>query len=150
MMDCLAGGRQLLLEIGPNVCLGLPWSCPLPISPCPPPSPPASLIRTHSALQAVQRSERELAGADSRFFKIDGIELHYKRCTPLKPGPSSAAGASTPGGNGSGAAAAGAAPAPGQQGQGAGRPPVAVHCLHGFGASCYRCAGIKCGEGVRG
>ena len=76
----------------------------------------------------MQRSERELASADSRFLSIDGIELHYKRCMPVKPGNSSSPAGDVAAGEG----------AAGRQGRGAGQLPMAVHCLHGFGASCYR------------
>lgn len=68
---------------------------------CCPPAPPG--------LQGIQRSERQLAGADSHFFPIGGIDLHYKQRLPLKGRPAGAAGGA----------------------------PLALHCLHGFGASAY-------------
>ncbi len=90
----------------------------------------------------MQRSERELAGADSRFFKIDGIELHFKCCGPMKPRGNGAAGSGTWAPSGSPGGTADGGTAAGQQGGGPARPPMAVHCLHGFGASCYRWAGF--------
>ena len=65
--------------------------------------------------QTVQRSERELAASDSKFFPLDGINLHYKRRTPqsLASSPTSSPTSSQP-------------------------PAAVVHCLHGFGASFYR------------
>lgn len=83
--------------------------------------------------RAVQRTERELAAADSRFFALDGIQLHYKRCTPAAPRvpPGSGDKGSDDKGNGGGG---GGVASPGVQSS----PPAAVvHCLHGFGASLY-------------
>jgi pimeloyl-ACP methyl ester carboxylesterase len=77
----------------------------------------------------VQRSERELAAADSRFFQLGGIQLHYKRRSPaysaLTPPPRPPL---DPTSNGGSAAAAQQRP---------GSPAALVHCLHGFGASAY-------------
>lgn len=80
-----------------------------------------ALVRTwllERRYAAVQRSEQELAAADSLFFQLGGAALHYKRRTPRQGG-----------GGGGGGEDGGEAAAP---------PPLAVHCLHGFGASCYR------------
>ena len=124
---------------------GLPWlakptHCSAPHHPNNPCSLDLLSPAPLSCSQAVQRSERELAGADSRFFKIDGIELHYKRCSPVKPGISPASTGTWAPSGGLGGTVDGGAAAAGQQGGGAARPPIAVHCLHGFGASCYRWA----------
>lgn len=88
-------------------------------------------------VQAIQRSERELAGSDSRFFEVDGIHLHYKRCTPAAVPGGTAGAASAVVGAGAGGLGA-AVVASSAAVEAAEERPTAVHCLHGFGASCYR------------
>ena len=73
-------------------------------------------------LQELQRSEAELAAADSRWFDQGGVRLHYTRHAPAPRRPAAADRGS--GGEGGGRAEEG--------------PAMAVHCLHGFGASTYR------------
>lgn len=87
--------------------------------------------------QAFQRSERELAAADSLFLPVSGVQLHYKRCTPTGQ-PRAGIGA---------ADSCGADAAEGGGGGSGGAPPLAVHCLHGFGASAYRCGWLASCEG---
>ncbi|KAL4531393.1 hypothetical protein Ndes2526B_g04483 [Nannochloris sp. 'desiccata'] len=72
------------------------------------------LLERH--FQAVQRSERELASSDSLFLNVNGVALHYKKALF---------------GNGE-------REAPATQSSTLDTPPsVAIHCLHGFGASLY-------------
>ena len=72
--------------------------------------------------QAIQRTERELAAADSHFLSHQGVALHYKRrsATAATRASAAAAGSSPP-----------------QLPQQPPRPVVAIHALHGFGASVY-------------
>ncbi|KAL4422443.1 hypothetical protein ABPG75_008640 [Micractinium tetrahymenae] len=88
--------------------------------------------------RAIQRSEQELAGSDSRFLAVHGIQLHYKRRTPavLPAGVAGAAGAAGGVLAMAGAAAGRVVGAAAAVGPAEDRPTV-VHCLHGFGASCY-------------
>ena len=63
---------------------------------------------------SVQHSERDLAGSDAHYLAQGSCEVHYTlRLPPPAPDPG-------------GGASAAAAP-----------PGVALHCLHGFGASTY-------------
>lgn len=78
-------------------------------------------MRIH-ALQAVQRSERELAGPYSHFLQVDGIAVHFTRRLPAEPAPSA-----------SGAAAAAATAD--DTGDPPPQPACVVHCVHGLGAN---------------
>ena len=66
-------------------------------------------------MQALQRSEGQLAGPNSRFIAVEGVRVHYTVCRP--PGLVAACG---------GAAALPAA-----------APACAVHCVHGLGAHTF-------------
>lgn len=69
--------------------------------------------------QALQRSERDLAGPTSRFHSVDGVEYHYTQH------------------GGSGGSAGGRAP-----GSEPPPPPLLVHCVHGLGASSFSWEGF--------
>lgn len=81
----------------------------------------SSLVLSRSWLlerhfKAVQRSERDLASPDSLFLNVNGVSLHYKKAL----------------GNGE------KDPATTDSSPALDTPPnVAIHCLHGFGASLY-------------
>jgi pimeloyl-ACP methyl ester carboxylesterase len=78
------------------------------------------LLERH--FKAVQRSEKDLASSDSLFLKVNGVSLHYKKFL---------------GGTGGGEKE-NSSPSTTTTGL-ATKPPVnvAIHCLHGFGASLY-------------
>lgn len=103
------------------------------------PAPPLTL-----SLQALHRTERELAALDSKFLPLDGVELHYKARSPrsawaVQPPPAPATPEPGYGSGGNRGAVAGRHERGGGGGSGSVGPAAlrGVHCLHGFGASAY-------------